>query len=84
MRRVLMIGFGVLTTAGFAAVSLYCVLFLANLLVPRSIDRGPAVAWPVAVAVDLALLALFSAQHSVMARASFKRWWTWGVPGRPW
>ena len=80
MRKSLMIGFGVLTTVGFAAVSLYSILFLANLLVPRSIDRGPVADWPVAVAVDLALLGLFGAQHSVMARASFKRWWTRFVP----
>jgi len=80
MRKVLAFGFGILTTICFAATSLYCVLFLADVLVPRTIDRGPSVSWPVAVAVDLALVGLFAAQHSVMARAAFKRWWTRVIP----
>lgn len=58
----------------------YTVGFVANLGVPKSIDGPAASAWPVALAVDLGLLALFGLQHSVMARGAFKDWWTRLVP----
>jgi protein-S-isoprenylcysteine O-methyltransferase Ste14 len=32
------------------------------------------------MAIDIALIALFGIQHSVMARPKFKRWWTQFVP----
>jgi methanethiol S-methyltransferase len=50
------------------------------LFVPKSIDAGPEVLLGEALAVDLLLLGLFAVQHSVMARASFKRWWTRAIP----
>lgn len=75
-----MLFLGVLTTAIFLAISLYSVFFLANIIVPQSIDTGPFIPWPLAVGVDLLLIGMFSGQHSVMARATFKRWWTRIVP----
>ena len=47
---------------------------------PTSVDHGHSAAWPEAVWVDILLLALFGVQHSVMARRSFKQWWTRVVP----
>jgi methanethiol S-methyltransferase len=47
------------------------------------VDPGPCSAPPppaAAFVLDLALIALFGLQHSVMARASFKRRWTQLVP----
>ena len=65
--------------AGFAAL-LYLIGFNGNLLVPTSVDHGIPAAWPEAAWVDIVLLAAFGVQHSVMARKSFKRWWTRMVP----
>jgi methanethiol S-methyltransferase len=62
-----------------AAAALYGIAFMAN-LVPISIDIGPAEPWPKALLVNCVLLGLFGVQHSVMARQSFKRWWTGLIP----
>ena len=59
---------------------LYAIGFVGNLVVPKSIDVGRAAAWQHALPVDLALLALFALQHSVMARQGFKRWVTRRIP----
>lgn len=65
----------------FLATFLYAIGFVANLPgLPTTIDGGEPVPLAEALAVDLALLALFAVQHSVMARRSFKRWWTRFVP----
>jgi protein-S-isoprenylcysteine O-methyltransferase Ste14 len=52
-------------------------------VVGKSIDRGglgDGALTAKAVVFDVLLLALFGVQHSVMARAGFKRWWTRVVP----
>lgn len=54
--------------------------FVGDLPLHRSVDAGPAAPLAQAVLVDLGLLALFGVQHSVMARAAFKRWLTRAVP----
>jgi methanethiol S-methyltransferase len=81
MTRTLALAYGVAGYLAFLASSLYTVGFVGDLLVPRSIDSGPQDTAPVAAAlVDALLLLLFAAQHSVMARPAFKRWWTRFVP----
>src|ERR1043165_3169585 len=72
--------YGGLSYGCFFVSFLYAVGFVHNLVVPRSIDVGPAAEPALAVAIDLALLSLFAIQHSVMARQGFKRWWTRIVP----
>ncbi|HEY8119697.1 MAG TPA: methyltransferase [Myxococcota bacterium] len=79
-RRISIFVFGVLSYALFFAVFLYAAGFMANWLVPRSLDSGPAPSAAVALAANFGLLCLFGLQHSVMARPGFKRWWTRIVP----
>jgi protein-S-isoprenylcysteine O-methyltransferase Ste14 len=76
----LILGYAVAAYAGFLAVTGYAIGFFADAGVPKGIDQGPRSPWPLAVAIDLLLLSLFAAQHSVMARPWFKRRWTRLVP----
>jgi protein-S-isoprenylcysteine O-methyltransferase Ste14 len=66
----------------FLATFTYTVGFIGNFVVPRTIDACPAstASIPEALGVNLVLLAIFALQHSIMARRSFKRWWTRIVP----
>ena len=60
----------------FLVALVYSAGFFAGVGVPKSIDDGPRTPVPVAVGVDLLLLTLFAAQHTVMARPWFKTRWT--------
>jgi len=64
----------------FLAVLGYAVGFFADVGVPKGIDQGPHAAVPVAAGIDLLLLSLFAAQHTIMARPWFKRRWARIVP----
>lgn len=64
----------------FLATALIAAAFIGNFGLSRTMDSAPAVPVYRALAVNLALLALFALQHSVMARPVFKRWWTKIIP----
>jgi protein-S-isoprenylcysteine O-methyltransferase Ste14 len=78
---VVSVGYGFGCYLAFVAVFAYAVAFLADFVVPRTVDRGgPHAGTAAAVVIDVALLAVFAMQHSVMARPAFKRRWTRLVP----
>jgi methanethiol S-methyltransferase len=72
--------FGLVAYLTFFGTILYAIGFVTGLVVPKAIDDGPTVPAIEALMVNLALMSLFAVQHSVMARKSFKRWWTQFVP----
>ena len=72
MQRPHYLAFGL---AGYLASLLsmvYFGFFLANLVVPKSVDSGPAGPPGEAVAIDLALLLAFGLVHSLRARRAVK------------
>ena len=82
MQRTLAVAYGLVAYLIFFATFLWLVAFLAGLpFVPTTVDDGVN-GQPLAQAmvVDLALIALFGLQHSVMARPRFKAAWTRIVP----
>ncbi|HEY9027447.1 MAG TPA: isoprenylcysteine carboxylmethyltransferase family protein [Burkholderiaceae bacterium] len=81
MRALLSSIYGLAAYLAFTAALGWFVGFSGNLLVPKSVDFGGAPGGTLeALSVDALLLLLFGVQHSVMARRSFKRWWTRIVP----
>lgn len=80
MSRVLALIYGALCYALAMASIVYAVGFVGNYWVAKSIDSGvPGATWP-SILINLGLLGLFAAQHSIMARPAFKSWWTRIVP----
>ncbi|MBW8363291.1 MAG: isoprenylcysteine carboxylmethyltransferase family protein [Rhizobium sp.] len=65
--------------AGFV-ILLYFVGFSVGVLTPINVDSAGTVSPGWAWLVDLALIAFFGLQHSVMARPGFKTWLTRHVP----
>ena len=80
MGRIAALIYGLVAYAFFVATTIYAVGFVSGFAVPKTIDTGMQAPLIEAVAVDLVLLTIFALQHSIMARKSFKRWWTKFVP----
>jgi protein-S-isoprenylcysteine O-methyltransferase Ste14 len=73
MLKLVALVYGIVIYGLFGLTWVYFVGFLGGFPVPKSIDSGPVAPLPGALAIDLGLLALFFAHHSVMARARAKR-----------
>lgn len=95
MQRLIILIFGIAAYGVFFVTFLYLIAFVGSLqltplaaafppltgLVPYSVDAGRETGTvPVAVLADLALIALFGLQHSVMARSGFKAWLKRSLP----
>ncbi|HWU77782.1 MAG TPA: NnrU family protein [Rhodanobacter sp.] len=80
MRSIGIFAYGIVCYAVFFLSFLYAIGFVADVLVPRTVNRGPATPVAAAWVIDLLLLGLFAVQHSGMARRGFKRWLTGAMP----
>jgi protein-S-isoprenylcysteine O-methyltransferase Ste14 len=81
MTRALLMAIAILCYCAFFVAFVYLVGFVGNLPGwPLTVDRGQQVPVGTAAMTDLALIALFGVQHTVMARPGFKAAWTRLVP----
>jgi protein-S-isoprenylcysteine O-methyltransferase Ste14 len=81
MSRIAALIFAIACYAVFFATFLYLIVFVGDFsFASVTVDNGPLARPLIAAAVDIALIALFGLQHSVMARPAFKQRWTRIVP----
>src|SRR4051795_5540757 len=81
MSRTLTMLFAIVCYAIFFATFLYLIVFVGDFsFSARTVDVGPEVPPLTAALIDVALIALFGLQHSIMARPAFKAKWTKIVP----
>jgi protein-S-isoprenylcysteine O-methyltransferase Ste14 len=81
MGRLLIMTLAIAIYLAFFATFLYLVGFVGGFdFLPTNIDKGLVAGPAVAALVDLALIAIFGLQHSIMARPGFKAGWTRIVP----
>jgi protein-S-isoprenylcysteine O-methyltransferase Ste14 len=78
--RTLALVYGAFCYLIFLVSALYAIGFVGDLIVPKTIDTGQSAPFVHALLVDVLLIGLFAIQHSVMARPTFKQWWTTVVP----
>ena len=78
--RVAVLIYGIASYLVFFCSLLNAVAFIGNYVLSKSIDVGSESGFTQSVLTDVVLLGLFAVQHSVMARPTFKRWWTTIVP----
>lgn len=95
MQKFLILLFGIAAYLVFLPTFLYLIAFVGNLQTTALAETLPALTWLVpqsvsfgretgsaglAMAINLALIALFGAQHSIMARSGFKAWLKRSLP----
>jgi methanethiol S-methyltransferase len=80
LKRLLFFVYGVVSYVTFLLTFLYAIAFVGGFVVPRRLDGPLETSVANALAIDCALLTVFAAQHSVMARRWFKERWTQIVP----
>ncbi|MGN6059511.1 MAG: methanethiol S-methyltransferase [Sphingomicrobium sp.] len=81
MSRAATLIFAIICYAIFFATFLYLIVFVGDFAFARlTVNTGPQSPPAAAAIIDIALIALFGLQHSVMARPRFKAGWTRIVP----
>lgn len=80
MRKPFTFAYGLISYLLFVISVLWLIPFLGNVIVPKTVDTGPATLFSHALVINLILIGLFGVQHSVMARTAFKKWWTKIIP----
>lgn len=81
MTRTIYFAFSAFSYALFFATFLYLIAFVGDFpIASRTVERGGQSPLLEALAINFALIAVFGIQHSVMARAGFKRAWMRIVP----
>lgn len=77
-----MLGFiySIASYAVFLAAFIYFALFSDGVVVPKTVDSGLSPQLATALVINLGLMLLFGLQHSIMARAGFKRIITRWIP----
>ena len=80
MHRPGLILYGVAAYLLFNVAFVYMIGFLLNLPVPKAINAGTVSVWPIAICINVGLIFLFGFFHSLMARETFKTWWTKIIP----
>ena len=82
MQRILALGYALVAYVIFFATFLWLIAFLADFAFFPTTVNNAVNGQPLAqsIIVDVALIALFGLQHSVMARPAFKARWTTLVP----
>jgi protein-S-isoprenylcysteine O-methyltransferase Ste14 len=79
-RRLAQLALSALGWSGFVAIMVWTIAFLADVVIPRTVDGPARTSTAPAIALDLTLLLLFALQHSVMARRQVKSWLRRRIP----
>jgi protein-S-isoprenylcysteine O-methyltransferase Ste14 len=80
LARLLTLSYGIAVYTVFFATFCYLIGWTGNLVVPLRIDDPARSPVGTSILINVSILALFAVQHTIMARGSFKRWWTRFVP----
>ncbi len=80
MARTAALIYGLVCYVMFLGVYLYAIGFMGNFVVPKAIDSGADGSLGQAILINVLLLGVFAIPHTIMARPTFKRWWTKMVP----
>ncbi len=81
MSRLLALPVALLCYAAFFVSFVYLIGWAAPFdPLPTTVDKGLSGSFGMSVIIDIALVALFGVQHSVMARPGFKAFWTKIIP----